>query len=101
PGPPRSLRHRAALLMPRVRVGSQVSDADDANERVATMINVLAALAILAQDTVSYGKPETWLCRPGRQDACAIDLTTSGIAADGTLTNEAWRAAAHAPTECL
>ena len=87
--------------MPRVRVGAQVSDADDANEPVATMINVLAALAIFAQDTVSYDKPETWLCRPGRQDACAIDLTTSVIAADGHLTTESWRADAKAPIDCF
>ena len=28
---------------------------------------------------------ETWLCRPGRQDACAIDLTTTVVAPDGTV----------------
>src|SRR5438874_1683465 len=24
-----------------------------------------------------YGDAKTWLCRPGRQDACAVDLTTT------------------------
>ena len=24
-----------------------------------------------------YSKGETWLCRPGRQDACTVDLTTT------------------------
>ena len=25
----------------------------------------------------NYGDANTWLCRPGRQDACAIDLATT------------------------
>ena len=39
-----------------------------------------------------YSKAETWLCRPGRQDACAVDLTTTVVSADGKLTTEAWAA---------
>ena len=35
-----------------------------------------------------YSKAETWLCRPGRQDACAADLTTTIVAANGKLTEE-------------
>src|SRR6185503_11887616 len=26
-----------------------------------------------------YGDGKNWLCRPGRQDACAVDLTTTVI----------------------
>ena len=45
-----------------------------------------------------YSKPETWLCRPGRtDDACAIDLTTTVIAADGTMSRETWAANPQAP----
>ena len=33
-----------------------------------------------------YADDKTWLCRPGRQDACAIDHTTTVVAADGKLT---------------
>ena len=33
-----------------------------------------------------YADGKTWLCRPGRQDACAIDHTTTVVAADGKLT---------------
>lgn len=48
-----------------------------------------------------YSKAETWLCRPGRQDACAVDLTTTVIAADGKLTNEPFKANANAPVDCF
>ncbi|GFE81419.1 lysophospholipase [Steroidobacter agaridevorans] len=48
-----------------------------------------------------YSKAETWLCRPGRQDACAVDLTTTVIAADGKLTKEAFKANANAPIDCF
>jgi Protein of unknown function (DUF3089) len=48
-----------------------------------------------------YSDAATWLCRPGRQDACAADLTTTVIAADGTLTREAWAADPNAPIDCF
>lgn len=48
-----------------------------------------------------YSKPETWLCRPGRQDSCTVDLTTTVIAADGKLTKEAFKANANAPIDCF
>ncbi len=39
-----------------------------------------------------YTRDEAWLCRPGRNDACAIDHTTTVVASDGTMTREAWAA---------
>ncbi|MEW6184306.1 MAG: DUF3089 domain-containing protein, partial [Thermodesulfobacteriota bacterium] len=48
-----------------------------------------------------YAQAENWLCRPGRQDACAVDLTTTVIAADGTLTREEWKADPEAPIDCF
>ena len=48
-----------------------------------------------------YSKAESWLCRPGRQDACAIDLTTTIIAASGKLTTEKWAANPKAPIDCF
>jgi len=49
----------------------------------------------------NYGDEKTWLCRPGRQDACAVDLATTIVAADGRLTREAWSADANAPIDCF
>ena len=48
-----------------------------------------------------YSKAETWLCRPGRKDACAADMTTTVVAANGKLTREAWSANPNAPIDCF
>ncbi|MFL6214224.1 MAG: DUF3089 domain-containing protein [Blastocatellia bacterium] len=48
-----------------------------------------------------YGKAESWLCRPGRQDACAVDMTTTVVTADGKLTRETWAANPKAPVDCF
>jgi hypothetical protein len=48
-----------------------------------------------------YSKSDSWLCRPGRQDACAVDLTTTIIAANGKLKRETWAANPKAPIDCF
>jgi hypothetical protein len=48
-----------------------------------------------------YADGAAWLCRPGRQDACAVDLTTTIVAADGSLTREEWSADPDAPIDCF
>ena len=49
-----------------------------------------------------YGDEKSWLCRPGRKgDACDIDLTATIVAADGTLTREAFTADPKAPVDCF
>ena len=48
-----------------------------------------------------YSKAESWLCRPGRQDACAVDMTTTVVAANGKLTRETWKADTKAPIDCF
>ena len=48
-----------------------------------------------------YSNGDNWLCRPGRQDACAVDLSTTVISADGKLTLEPWAADANAPIDCF
>jgi hypothetical protein len=48
-----------------------------------------------------YSDGRNWLCRPGRQDACAVDLSTTIVAADGTLTREEWRPNPSAPIDCF
>lgn len=48
-----------------------------------------------------YAKGDAWLCRPGRQDACAVDLTTTVVAANGDLRQETWAANAKAPIDCF
>lgn len=57
-----------------------------------------AATAPAAND---YSNGDTWLCRPDRQDACTIDLTTTVVAADGTLTKEVFTPDPQAPVDCF
>ena len=48
-----------------------------------------------------YANGATWLCRPGRQDACAVDLNTTVVDADGTLSPEVWSGDPSAPIDCF
>jgi Protein of unknown function (DUF3089) len=69
-------------------------------------ISFVAGLAQAPADTTppkpnDYADGKTWLCRPGRQDACAIDHTTTVVAADGKLAKETWTADANAPIDCF
>lgn len=79
----------------------------------ATLLLALAALApaqAAAQTPPSTGSPSpapdysdgsAWLCRPGRQDACAVDLATTIVRADGTMMRESFAAAPAAPIDCF
>lgn len=48
-----------------------------------------------------YSVEANWLCLPGRDDACAQDLTTTVIAADGAMTREAFTPNPNAPIDCF
>ena len=48
-----------------------------------------------------YSKPDTWLCRPGGQDACAVDLASTVVTAEGRLTREAFTPNPKAPIDCF
>src|SRR5271168_528944 len=42
-------------------------------------------------DDPDFGDSNTWLCRPGRQDACTVPLDATIVAADGSLSREAFK----------
>lgn len=84
--------------------------------KTSTLLGSILALALLVPGTatpaaaqpqspapaaVDYSDGASWLCRPGREDACAIDLTTTVVAADGSLSREAFRADPSAPIDCF
>ena len=49
-----------------------------------------------------YADDRNWLCRPGRKgDACDVDLTTTLVAADGTLTREVFVPNPKAAIDCF
>lgn len=48
-----------------------------------------------------YAKPDSWLCLPGRQDACATDQTATIVEADGKTAVEPFKAAAAPAYDCF
>ena len=48
-----------------------------------------------------YTDPATWLCRPGRQDACTVNLDATVITADGKLSKETYKADPNPPIDCF
>ena len=48
-----------------------------------------------------YGKAENWLCRPGRQDACTVDLSATVVAPNGKFKVEKWSPGANPPIDCF
>jgi pimeloyl-ACP methyl ester carboxylesterase len=69
-------------------------------KRVVFVLAIAAsASAQPAKNDYSDGK--SWLCRPGRQDACVVDLTTTVVAADGGLKREEWKANPDPPIDCF
>lgn len=68
---------------------------------LAALAACLSLTAAAADAPNDYADAKSWLCRPGRHDACDIDLTTTVIAASGKLTREAWKADPNAPIDCF
>jgi hypothetical protein len=50
---------------------------------------------------VDYSLDASWLCRPGKPDACAVDLTTTIVKADGSFAREQWKGDPNAPIDCF
>jgi len=48
-----------------------------------------------------YSNGDAWICRPGRQDSCTVDLTTTIISADGRLTLERYVPNSKPPIDCF
>jgi hypothetical protein len=69
--------------------------------------SVSLSLAVGAQPAAGvarndYSKPESWLCRPGRtDDACAVDLSTTIVTAEGQLQREDWKAQPSPSIDCF
>lgn len=61
----------------------------------------LAASASAQPAKNDYADASSWLCLPGRQDACVVDQTATIVAADGKLTRETWKADPAAPIDCF
>jgi hypothetical protein len=60
-----------------------------------------AAIATTPAAKNDYSDGKSWLCRPGREDACTVDISTTVVAADGALTKETFAANPNAPIDCF
>jgi hypothetical protein len=52
-------------------------------------------------EEADYGNKDNWLCRPGRQDACSVDLDATVITAAGRLSREHFKPAKNPPIDCF
>ncbi len=70
---------------------------------IATLM--MAGTSLLAQpdgySPPDYDAAESWLCRPGREDACTINLDTTIIDPDGSMRVEAFEIAEDPGVDCF
>ncbi len=57
--------------------------------------------AAAAAPAVDYGDPARWLCRPGRQDACTVNLDATVVEASGATHIERYHPAANPSIDCF
>ena len=86
------LRHFIIALMLATVMTAGVAEAQNQTAPAATA-------PVAAKN--DYSKSESWLCRPGGHDACAVDLTTTIVAANGKLTRETWSPNPKAQIDCF
>jgi hypothetical protein len=54
-----------------------------------------------ASSRVDYSDPAAWLCLPGRQDACAVDQSTTVLLAGGASSPEPWQPHVSPAVDCF
>lgn len=71
---------------------------------------LIAAAALTLAGTVQaqpalapadYAEDAIWLCRPGRSDACSVDLTATVVEASGALRSEPFTPAENPAVDCF
>ncbi len=50
---------------------------------------------------IDYTNPSNWLCLPGRNDACAVELTSSVVQPDGSSVKRTYASDPSAPVDCF
>jgi hypothetical protein len=69
---------------------------------ILASIVTLSAVPVAGQAPKNaYSNADTWLCRPGGLDACAVDLTATVIAEDGRMTPEKFEPNLNPPIDCF
>ena len=67
----------------------------------AFMVVLLPDAALAAQAGVDYADTDNWLCRPDHPRACAVDLTSTVVNADGSTRLVRYAAEPDAPVDCF
>lgn len=65
------------------------------------VLTLIVAVSVGAAAPVNYRDPGTWLCRPGRQDACVPDHVRTVIEPDGKSHAEPVGRAVAPPADCF
>jgi len=86
-----------AALLSATACASGAAQAPAAAPAPAAPVSSAPALA----SAPDYADGASWLCRPRRQDACAVDLATTVVRADGTMSRETFTADPAAPFDCF
>ena len=91
------------MLAARISAGLMALAASQAGAQAQTPMTAPPVAAPAASATPNdYAQAETWLCRPGRLDACTtVDLATTVVAPDGATRTEAFVAAARPAYDCF
>jgi pimeloyl-ACP methyl ester carboxylesterase len=63
--------------------------------------SLAAAPGRAAAPAHNYADPNTWLCRPGRADACSVPLSATVMSTDGALSKRDYPADPKAPIDCF
>ena len=71
----------------------------DADKTSETAGKPLARYAGFTSET--YDNPDSWLCRPDKEDICDSGLDATVVDADGTMQVETWKANPDAPIDCF
>ena len=66
-----------------------------------TLAIALAAQGMSAAAAPDYANDESWLCRPGRQDACSENQDVTVVAADGSTSIERFKRAKTPSYDCF
>jgi len=65
------------------------------------VLGVSAAHAQSGAEAIDYSNSSNWLCRPDNPRACAVDMSTTIVEADGNIHLEPWTSDPLAPIDCF
>jgi Protein of unknown function (DUF3089) len=90
----------ATAFMPTV-LPAQASEAAKPAAQASESAQSAAPAAAPAPAKNDYSKADSWICRPGHNEPCSVDLSTTVISTDGKLTTESFTPNPNARIDCF